>query len=151
MAQGTTEKGGVCLMAELLLYRGPHWMDALSEAEVVEYEKNNPGFTAKYNRRLQTGDVIEVGPDGKWKNPYRFIHIKMPGVDPKDMAHLIERDYIGETDPDKTVIAPTVRHRKRYNFQVDLLDPADVQKVEQKKPVTLNQAAFLSATVDKSL
>ena len=53
---------------ELLIFSGTTYMDDLKESDVVEYEKNYPGFTQKYNARYQAGDVIEVQEDGFFDN-----------------------------------------------------------------------------------
>lgn len=138
-------------MAELLLYKGPHWMDALNEVEIEEYEKKYPNFRAKYNRRLRRGDILEVGLDGKWQNPYEFIHIKLPSIDPKELGYLIERGYEGEVNPEKTNLPPMVKERKRYNFQVNFLSDGEKQEIDNAKPLAFTKANLLHLVKDKIL
>lgn len=70
-------------MAEFLIYKGPHWMDALTPEQVADRVAENPKWQKKYDRRYREGDIIEVQPDGKWPNHSQrtpFYTVKIPGL-----------------------------------------------------------------------
>ena len=76
-------------MTEFLIYNTDHWMDALTEVEVAEYENRYPNFRSKYNARYQRGDIVEVREDGFWGDgPYPrkdvFRVVRVPGMSLKD-------------------------------------------------------------------
>jgi len=78
-------------MADLLILNKDHWMDKLTAQEVADREKASPGFQAKYNRRNQKGDIIEVQEDGHYGDTQtgkgKFKILRMPGVKRVDAVH----------------------------------------------------------------
>jgi hypothetical protein len=108
--------------AEFLLYKGPHWMDALTEEQVA---KLTPEKKAKYDSRYRVGDVVEVQPDGQWPNVNEttpFYVIKIKGLDVNDVKHYMEPvyDLTNRPDPndpnDKRL--PRKIYQRRFNFRI---------------------------------
>jgi len=89
-------------MAELLIYNAKHWMDDLTEKQIVEYEKKYPQFRRKYEARIQKGDIIAVYPDGTCKekpSPHsKYIIAKVPDMTIEEGRALLEesRDEAGD-------------------------------------------------------
>ena len=72
-------------MAELLIYKGPNWMDDLTQEQLAEYVKKFPNFMDRYNARNRPGDIIDVKPDGFWDKrghgKEKFYVVKVPNLD----------------------------------------------------------------------
>jgi hypothetical protein len=61
-------------MAEILIYKGPHWMDNLTQQEIDDFVAENEYWMDKYNARLQRGDIVEIQENGFWENRGWGIH-----------------------------------------------------------------------------
>lgn len=95
-------------MADFLLKAKGTWMDSLTEEEV-----NEKGLVAAYASRNRKGDVIEVGPDGKWPD-----HAHGNG------AFIIARaPFISEEDA-KKYSRPSGAYKRRYYVDIDSI-PVD--------------------------
>jgi hypothetical protein len=68
-------------MAEYLVFWKAHYMDSWDQAKV---DSLTPVMRAKYDRRYQKGDIVEVREDGYWDkrgfDKEAFIVVKVPGV-----------------------------------------------------------------------
>ena len=88
-------------MAEFLVYCTKHWMDNLTQADiVVQVAKSPKHFMDKYNARYRWDDFAEVQEDGYWGdapkhgwNKKIFALIKAPRTKLKDAQHYIDERY----------------------------------------------------------
>ena len=68
-------------MAELILYKGPNWMDKLSDAQVEGLDVEQK---IKYEHRYQPGDIVEIQEDGKWPDRAAqagvFYYMRVPSL-----------------------------------------------------------------------
>ncbi len=135
-------------MAELLIYNKDHWMDALTPLEVDAMDKQHKGFKAKYSRRTQRGDIIEVREDGSPitdKELQNFLVIQVPGIKKKDVSYLAEP--LGDfSDPYK----PIITKKYKYKLDKDLLSTDMKTKFEKNTNMTMTETQFMSAKVQKS-
>ena len=117
---------------DLLIYNMDHWMDdsnayvkahlriesdtSLTPSQIL---KSKGVLTDKYNARYQRGDVVEVGPDGRYANQTnpKFKVVHLPGV--KNLGYLTE----AEMDGQKMV------KRRRYAVDTGLADKASFPNV----------------------
>lgn len=110
-------------MAEFLIYNKNHWMDYLTQEQITNYIKIDPDFLSKYERRLQSGDVMEVHEDEWYRdrgfNREIFAVLKIP--------NLIDPLLSNYTDPLTTGIDAEehVIKRRRYNFSNIIFDPIE--------------------------
>lgn len=86
---------------EALVYKKTHWMDDPAKAVRVAELRKDPLFEAKYQRRYQKGDIIEVREDGFWSggrargyNTEAFELVRCPGVDMADKTEPLYEDDI---------------------------------------------------------
>lgn len=118
-------------MAELLVYNKDHWLDKLTQAEIDEYvKKYGEEWLAKYNRRYQRGDIVEVRPDGYFDkhgfNKKAFIVVKVGDntVKVKDIEYLAKPLVeIKNAGTDYQQI--TVLKKRRYNIDTSKLSLTD--------------------------
>lgn len=104
-------------MADLLIYRGPHPWDNYSGAEIDAKELEHPGFRAKWERRTQRGDVIEVQPDGRYSDSYKhklFALVRVPGLSVK-----AAEGYLGRWEPGVTTVLPVDGRPNEYDIYPD--------------------------------
>ena len=124
-------------MADLLILNLDHWMDKLTAQEVADREKASPGFQAKYNRRSQKGDVIEVQEDNHWADSQtgkgKFKILRLPGVKKVDAIHYVDKlEKLTGVSVEGEPQYETVR-RFKYRVDTSTLDAklATLSKVEQ--------------------
>lgn len=83
-------------MADFLLKNTNHWMDTLSDEEVQQRIVQDPSFEQAYSTRYQKGDVIEVGPDNRWKDHQhgngKFIIVRAPFCSLEEAETYMESD-----------------------------------------------------------
>ncbi|GAF86378.1 unnamed protein product [marine sediment metagenome] len=96
--------------AELLIFSGPHWMDALTPEQVAERVKKNPDFQDKYDNRSEVGDIIETAPAGRYGadgHNKKHFHITV-----KDMTYDEVRKYqrIQEREPTEQEVTDKVNY-----------------------------------------
>ena len=119
-------------MAEFLIYNKVHWMSELSQQDVEVYIKKYPKFLEKYDARDQTGDVVEVRPDGYWTgakakayNKSAFLVVAVPGLPFKDAKYYGEPLYGEEVSEQvwdevdkelKTVSHTPILRKRKYKF-----------------------------------
>lgn len=108
-------------MAEFLIYKGPHWMDALTQARIDRYQARNEHFLDKYNARYQRGDIVEIREDGFWANrgwgTHAFYLVKIPGL-----SKTVAEKYMESWNRDVTITKvtnDTINHIYAYNIAVD--------------------------------
>lgn len=84
-------------MAEMLVYNTTHWMDKVTTERAQELRANDPQWDRRYAGRYQSGDVVEVRPDGYWTGPKApgynrevFRLVLAPGVKVDQVKHLME-------------------------------------------------------------
>ncbi len=121
-------------MAEFLLYKGPHWMDLLSSVEVERRVAENPRWIDTYNRRYQTGDIVEVQPDGKWPNhndKTPFYTIKVPGLS----VEIVKKYMEPATDPTNS---NRILRRRKWRVLVHSIPVAIKQKMLTGGVVTVS-------------
>jgi len=105
-------------MAELLVYRGPHWMDSLTVEQITELGKTDKHFAEKYAARYRPGDIVEVRPDGYWSkthgwNRRAFNLLRLPGVTVRDAQYLTSAKEV-VTNPGTITETRTLEARRRY-------------------------------------
>ena len=118
-------------MAELLVYNKEHWMDKLTQTEIDGYvKKYGDEWLAKYKRRYQKGDIVEVRPDGYFDkhgfNKKAFIVVKVGNntVKLKDAEYLAKPSVeIKNAGTDYQQI--TVLKKRRYNIDTSKLSLTD--------------------------
>jgi hypothetical protein len=137
-------------MAEFIIYWKDHYMDAWDADKVASLK---PKEKAKYDRRLQRGDILEVHPDGdgEWRvkgNP-EFIVIKVPGlaVDPDKMAPL---QFQSGTDPQSGHPIYTVLKRKKWGLDVANLPTAVLNAIASTHVVSRNATQFTAIVKAKT-
>ena len=124
-------------MADLLILNIDHWMDKLTEDDLVEYTKKHSNFMDKYNRRSQKGDVIEVQEDNHWADTQtgkgKFKILRLPGVKKVDAIHYV--DKLKKLTGVSVEGQPQYETVRRFKYRVDTstLDAklATLSKVEQ--------------------
>jgi len=124
-------------MADLLILNIDHWMDKLTEDDLVEYTKKHSNFMDKYNRRSQKGDVIEVQEDNHWADSQtgkgKFKILRLPGVKKVDAIHYVDKlEKLTGVSIEGEPQYETVR-RFKYRVDTSTLDAklATLSKVEQ--------------------
>lgn len=96
---------------ELLIFWKEHYMDSWDAAKVASLDAE---MKAKYDRRYQKGDIVEVREDGYWDtrgfDKEAFCVVKIPGMeyDADKMACLYDDDIV--TNPR----AKMIRKRKWF-------------------------------------
>ena len=82
---------------ELLIYWKAHYMDAWDAAKVASLDA---AMRAKYDRRYQWGDIVEVREDDYWSEGHidtaSFCVVKVPGLtlDPDKITALYDADIV---------------------------------------------------------
>ena len=107
-------------MAEFLVYNQEHWMDKLTQQEIDEHETKQDGFQAKYDRRYQKGDIVEIRPDGKGMvglEPESFALVSIPGMSVAE-AEQYAKPYTTIENPGQ--INEKVVLLKRRKYKMDL-------------------------------
>ena len=105
-------------MAELLIYNKEHWMDKLTPNQIKGYIKKYPNFQAKYDRRYQKGDIVDVKEDGFFtktlssNNKYPFRIVIIPNL-------VVDKEYPREYK----IMANDGMITTRDNLQSALLTP----------------------------
>jgi hypothetical protein len=92
---------------ELLIYNKAHWMDALSGGEVTTRAAADPTFQAKYDARVQSGDIWETRPDGTYTGKDK------QGYDTGNFRLIL----ISGMPVDSTYEQSSTNYRRRYNTQ----------------------------------
>jgi len=124
-------------MADLLLLNVDHWMDKLTTQEVADREKAKPGFQAKYNRRSQKGDVINVQEDNYYADTQtgkgKFKILRLPGVKREDAIHYLKplEKLIGVSIKGEPQYETVRRFKYRVNTATLDAKLATISKVEQ--------------------
>lgn len=135
-------------MSIALIYKGPHWMDELSQAEIDKRVKQDKDFQAKYDARYQPGDVVEVREDGAVvtdNERTKFNVVAVPHQKKSDV------DYLQQ--PEMEVLSPGVAVRKKmrqYKLDKKLLPVGDETSFDSGD-VELATLTFTAAIVDKSV
>ncbi len=129
-------------MAEFLIYWQAHYMDSWNAAKVASL---SPEMKAKYDRRYQMGDIVEVREDGYWAtrgfDKNAFCVVKAPGLalDPDKMASLI----LNEMGPH-----PVTLRRRKWFANRTKIPTAVLNKVESKDRMVTVTAAQVAAFIE---
>lgn len=121
---------------DLLLYKGPHWMNALAPEQIAQRVAENPKFQAKYDRRYRKGDIVEVRPGGSWtgrseKTPFYTVTITGLSV---EAAKKYMKPLYDTTDPNN----PVLIKRRKWRVLVANVPSAIKQELQQKGVVTVS-------------
>ena len=131
--------------AELLVYKGPNWMDDLTQEQLAEYVKKWPNFMERYHARNRPGDVIDIKPNGFWDNrghgKEKFYVLRYPDMTMAEARKL--------TDPIFDDSNGVLLKKRRYFVDTEKVtfDP-----ITEKLTVTsLKDAELYDKTNDKKL
>ena len=129
-------------MAEFLIYKGPHWMDALSPQEVAERVAVHKHFQQKYDARYQRGDIVEARPDngprGKLEEA-SFIFLQVSSISLKDAKqYCVPDEDLSDSDN------PILTRRRKYYINMIGLTPGEHENIG------LTEAGFNSRLVAKA-
>ncbi len=87
-------------MAELVIFKGPHWMDALPSTEVDKFDAIKKGH---YEGRYQLGDIVDTFEDGRFSDAAalkgKFYYVKVVGMskaDARAYEEIPKRNYNSE-------------------------------------------------------
>ena len=141
-------------MADLLILNIDHWMDKLTEDDLVEYTKKHSNFMDKYNRRSQKGDVIEVQEDNHWADSQtgkgKFKILRLPGVKKVDAIHYV--DKLKKLTGVSVEGEPQYETVRRFKYRVDTttLDAklATLSKVEQPTATDVHKVEKIDDLTD---
>ena len=141
-------------MADLLILNIDHWMDKLTEDDLVEYTKKHSNFMDKYNRRSQKGDVIEVQEDNHWADSQtgkgKFKILRLPGVKKVDAIHYV--DKLKKLTGVSVEGQPQYETVRRFKYRVDTstLDAklATLSKVEQPTATDVHKVEKIDDLTD---
>jgi len=141
-------------MADLLILNIDHWMDKLTEDDLVEYTKKHSNFMDKYNRRSQKGDVIEVQEDNHWADTQtgkgKFKILRLPGVKKVDAIHYV--DKLKKLTGVSVEGQPQYETVRRFKYRVDTstLDAklATLSKVEQPTATDVHKVEKIDDLTD---
>lgn len=128
---------------EFLIFWKAHYMDAWDQQKV---DGLSADMKAKYDRRYQKGDVVEVREDGYWAtrgfDKEAFCVVKVPGMayDATKMNALYDDDIV--TVPNAKVLA-----RREWSFPVAKIPAAIKLQMDSEKAVTITLANFQSLDV----
>ena len=141
-------------MADLLILNIDHWMDKLTEDDLVEYTKKHSNFMDKYNRRSQKGDVIEVQEDNHWADTQtgkgKFKILRLPGVKKVDAIHYVDKlEKLTGVSVEGEPQYETVR-RFKYRVDTSTLDAklATLSKVEQPTATDVHKVEKIDDLTD---
>ncbi|RPI56281.1 MAG: hypothetical protein EHM49_00700 [Deltaproteobacteria bacterium] len=110
-------------MCDFLLLNKDNWMDALTPAQLAEYEAKYPkNWTTKYNARNGRYDIIECKPDGFFQDHQhgggQFIIVHVPGLSVEEGLEFCGAVYaFGGRDPEgneKWVLQHKNKARMRF-------------------------------------
>lgn len=122
-------------MADFLIKNTDHWMDSLTAEQIAAHRLNDINFDMKYRVRYQKGDVIEVGPDGKWSDTQhgngKFLIIRVPFL-PEWQAKAYMETWEGE-------------HRRRYRLWFETITD------EQMRSYEIAPYVYQISTIDELL
>jgi len=140
------------IMAEFLVYLGPHWMDI--PGQYIPPDDSNPKEKRKYEARLQLGDICEVYEDGRCKEkPHpncKYCIIKIPGLIISSVKHLNEP--IVDIDSESiTPSPPVLRRRRRWFVNIESLSPNIRNAIYKDKIITLTNVQFNTVLTEKVL
>ena len=133
-------------MAEMLIYKGPHWMDKLTEADIAKRIKLDTDFQAKYDSRYVPGDIVEVRETGAVitnNERTKFTIVSVPAKKKADLLHMQEPDI------DVLSLSKVWKRMRKYKLDEKLLSVAD-QASFVSGDVELTDAKLSVVTVDKS-
>ena len=141
-------------MADLLILNIDHWMDKLTEDDLVEYTKKHSNFMDKYNCRSQKGDVIEVQEDNHWADTQtgkgKFKILRLPGVKKVDAIHYV--DKLKKLTGVSVEGQPQYETVRRFKYRVDTstLDAklATLSKVEQPTATDVHKVEKIDDLTD---
>ncbi len=142
-------------MAEMYVYKGPHWMDepGIYEAAHLKIDndtvltaeqkvKSKDILTQKYNVRYSPGDVVQVMEDGtmwdKEKNDWKFenhnpmsMFVKLDGISCEDArAKYMEAYY----DP-ASIENPKLLARRKIRLMIETASPQELADMENMRVV----------------
>jgi hypothetical protein len=134
-------------MAEFILYWKAHHMDAWDKAKV---DSLSPNMKAKYDRRYQKGDIVEVWPDGEgeWRvkgNP-QFAVVKVPGLK-ADSEWMRPQEFQSGIDAKGN---PVMTMLKRRKWSFSNIKKATEDELNATCVATLNDTDFLDARKAKT-
>lgn len=111
-------------MAEFLIQNYDSWVEGLSIHELARHMTKKE-FKIGYNARTKRGDVLEVGPDGKWSDDAhgggKFVILRVPLLpltQAKEYAKPITK-YLGRVN--NQPVYETL-HGRKYNFNLARLN-----------------------------
>lgn len=115
-------------MAEMYVYKGSHWMDALTQEQIDVFVAKNKHFMDRYNARWRPGDVVQVMKDGEFwdteKNDWRFenhnpklMFVKLDSINYEDAMAKYPKSYKAISSHEEVCTAT----REKYNKDIRLL------------------------------
>lgn len=147
-------------MAEFLVYKGPHWMDKYTEAEVLKFDER---MRAKYDARYRPGDIVQIYPDGTCKEkPHpdsKFYLVKVPDVNFSDAKYLAEplSEIIKHPEDEKKhnfltgELDEVVTHKRRkHQLNIELLGTAEKNELSKDRMVSISNTDLTRTLVVKT-
>jgi len=114
-------------------------------AELLIRNIDNFGSSLHEKQCYKRGDVVEVRPDGskygKRELTDRYVILKIPGVDPKDLQKLVEILWIGDERLGQSM---EMYRKRRFRFPIEKLKLADKTLLESKVTSAIAKIEFIN-------
>jgi hypothetical protein len=114
-------------MAELLVYRGKHWIEDYSKLELKHLDSD---LRKKYKSRWRRGDVIDIHEDGYWGVQHKwnkrvYIVIRAKGRATEEFTHLLKEKRVLERRLHNGIKLPWFR--RQYYIDLDQINIVESQ------------------------